>query len=101
MILRCRLCHAVIASFEPADLTPPLSGAMFGPLEPGFPPPFDPDAAWDSARCPYCRHHPQGYESATRDLLETSDGLYRVRRSARPRVTKQVSQKKGESCPTS
>lgn len=74
MILRCRLCHAAIAAFDPADLRPPLTGAMFGPLEPGFPPPFAPDAAWEDVRCPHCRHHPQGYGPAGRDVLETGDG---------------------------
>lgn len=74
MILRCRLCHAAIAAFDPADLNPPLLGAVFGPLEPGFPPPFDPEAAFDNARCPYCRHHPQGYDPAGKDSLDTDQG---------------------------
>ena len=74
MILRCRLCHAAIASFDPAALTPPLTGAMFDPLEPGFPPPFNPDTSFDDARCPYCRHHPQGYAANGRDSLETDQG---------------------------
>lgn len=39
MILRCRLCHAAIAAFDPARLTPPLTSAVFEPLAPGFPPP--------------------------------------------------------------
>jgi len=76
MILRCRLCHAAIAAFDPADVTPPISGAMFGPLTPGFPPPFAPDAAWDAARCPFCRHHPQGYEPAGRQTLATDAGEF-------------------------
>lgn len=74
MILRCRLCHAAIAAFDPAVVTLPLTGAMFGPLQPGFPPPFDPDAPWDAARCPFCRHHPQGYAPQDRDRLDTPDG---------------------------
>ncbi len=74
MILRCRLCHAAIAAFDPADLRPPLLGAVFGPLEPGFPPPFDPEASFEHARCPYCRHHPQGYDPAGRASLETDRG---------------------------
>jgi hypothetical protein len=76
MILRCRLCHASIAAFDPADLRLPLLGAMFGPLEPGFPPPFDPEAAFAHARCPYCGHHPQGYEPAGADSLETDAGAF-------------------------
>jgi hypothetical protein len=76
MILRCRLCHTAIAAFDPADATPPLSGAMFAPLEPGFPLPFDPAAPWKMARCPFCRHHPQGYDPAGQDRLETNDGEY-------------------------
>ena len=74
MILRCRLCHAAIAAFDPARLTPPLSSAVFGPLAPGFPPPFLPDAPWDEARCPHCRHHPQGYDPAGRESLATDAG---------------------------
>lgn len=78
MILRCRLCHAAIAAFTPADLRLPLTGAMFGPLEPGFPPPFAPGVSWEDARCPFCRHHPQGYDPADRGALETDDGRYVV-----------------------
>lgn len=74
MILRCRLCHAAIAAFDPARLIPPLSCAVFGPLAPGFPPPFPPDAPWDQARCPHCRHHPQGYDPAGRESLATDAG---------------------------
>ena len=74
MILRCRLCHAAIAAFDPARLTLPLDGAVFGPISPGFPPPFMPDAPWEDARCPHCRHHPQGYEPAGRDSLATDAG---------------------------
>ena len=74
MILRCRLCHAAIAAFDPADVSPPFSGAMFRPLKPGFPPPFVSDASWDAARCPFCRHHPQGYEPDGRRTLATDDG---------------------------
>jgi hypothetical protein len=76
MILRCRLCHASIAAFEPTDVIPPLSGAMFGPLEPGFPLPFDPAAPWAAARCLFCRHHPQGYDPTGQDQLDTADGEY-------------------------
>ena len=76
MILRCRLCHASIAAFDPADLRLPLLGAMFGPLESGFPPPFDPEVAFVHARCPYCGHHPQGYEPAGADSLETDAGAF-------------------------
>ena len=74
MILRCRICHAAIAAFDPARLTLPLDGAVFGPISPGFPPPFMPDAPWEDARCPHCRHHPQGYEPAGRDSLATDAG---------------------------
>ncbi|UJX42643.1 hypothetical protein K9F62_08220 [Desulfovibrio sp. JY] len=93
MILRCRLCHAAIAAFDPTDLTPPLTGAVFGPLEPGFPPPFDPEASFDDARCPYCRHHPQGYAPDGRDSLETDQGTLAIgqpaiRREARKRARK-------------
>jgi hypothetical protein len=76
MILRCRLCHASIAAFDPADASLPLSSAMFGPLEPAFPSPFDPDAPWDAARCPFCRHHPQGYDPAGQDRLDTNEGVF-------------------------
>lgn len=93
MILRCRLCHAAIAAFSPADLSLPLSGAMFGPLAPGFPPPFDSEAPWDAARCPFCRHHPQGYDPAGRATLETGTGSWPVggtsRRTAEVRPEKE------------
>ncbi len=88
MILRCRLCHADIAAFDPADLDPPLSGAVFGPLEPGFPPPFDPEVPWELARCPYCRHHPQGYEPAGRERLLTDAGERPLAPAAKTRTAK-------------
>ena len=74
MILRCRLCHAPIAAFDPASLRPPLTGAVFEPLDAGFPPPFPPDVPWDMARCPHCRHHPQGYAPDGACSLETDQG---------------------------
>lgn len=88
MILRCRLCHAAIAAFDPATVIPPLTGAMFAPLEPGFPPPFDSQAPFDTARCPYCRHHPQGYEPAGQNSLDTDQGLFTIRQPAKRRARK-------------
>ena len=76
MILRCRLCHAPIAACDPARLIPPLTSAVFEPLEPGFPPPFPPDVPWESARCPQCRHHPQGYGPDGAKSLETDQGTW-------------------------
>lgn len=89
MILRCRLCHSSIAAFDPTDLRLPLLGAMFGPLEPGFPPPFDPDVPFAQARCPYCHHHPQGYEPSGRDSLETDRGALAIPTAAKPRRRKE------------
>uniref|UniRef100_I2PYM6 Uncharacterized protein n=1 Tax=Desulfovibrio sp. U5L TaxID=596152 RepID=I2PYM6_9BACT len=94
MILRCRLCHAAIAAFSPADLRLPMTGAMFGPLEPGFPSPFDPEASFDAARCPFCRHHPQGYDPAGRATLETGTGPWPVGGPVR-RAAKAHSKKEG------
>jgi len=96
MILRCRLCHAAIAAFDPTDLTPPLTGAVFGPLEPGFPPPFDPEASFDDARCPYCRHHPQGYAPDGRDSLETDQGTLAIGQPAIRREAGKRTRKEGK-----
>ncbi|WP_428562113.1 MAG: hypothetical protein ACP59X_20550 [Solidesulfovibrio sp. DCME] len=89
MILRCRLCHAAIAAFDPADLRPPLTGAVFGPLETGFPPPFDPEIPFEHARCPFCRHHPQGYDPAGRESLETDRGAIVIPAAAPIRRSKE------------
>ena len=84
MILRCRLCHAPIAACDPARLTPPLTSAVFEPLEPGFPPPFPPDVPWEAARCPQCRHHPQGYAPDGAKSLETDQGTWPLPGSDQP-----------------
>ena len=76
MILRCRLCHASIAACDPARLIPPLTSAVFEPLEPGFPPPFPSDVPWEWARCPHCRRHPQGYGPDGANSLETDQGTW-------------------------
>lgn len=81
MILRCRLCHAAVAAFDPAGLTPTPDSAAFGPLAPGFPPPFVPDAPWEAVRCPHCRHHPQGYDPAGRHSLATDAGEFPLPRA--------------------
>ena len=84
MILRCRLCHAPIAAFDPARLNLPPQSAAFEPLETGFPPPFPPDDPWDTVRCPHCRHHPQGYDPDGRDSLDTDQGLFPLPRPKAP-----------------
>lgn len=89
MILRCRLCHASLAAFDPTELCPPLPGAVFGPLEPGFPPPFDPEVPFAFARCPYCGHHPQGYDPAGRDSLETDQGVVAIAPAGKKRHRKE------------
>lgn len=89
MILRCRICHANIAAFDPAVTIPPLTGAMFEPLEPGFPPPFVVGEPWETVRCPYCRHHPQGYDPAGRDRLDTEAGVYVLQPAGRIRAGNQ------------
>jgi len=94
MILRCRICHAAIAAFDPARLSLPLSSAVFGPLAPGFPPPFSPDAPWDEARCPHCRHHPQGYDPAGRESLATDAGEAPLSRP-HPTAAKRAAAKRG------
>ena len=94
MILRCRLCHADIAVFDPARLDLPLASAMFGPLAPGFAPPFAPGTAWEEMRCPHCRHHPQGYDPAGQGSLATDAGEWTLPRPAAAHA-KHTSAKRG------
>ena len=94
MILRCRLCQTDIAAFDPARLTSPLASAVFGPLAPGFAPPFVPGAAWEEVRCPHCRHHPQGYDPAGQGSLATDAGEFLLPRPAAAQA-KRTSAKRG------
>ncbi|UJX41701.1 hypothetical protein K9F62_03085 [Desulfovibrio sp. JY] len=85
MVLVCEMCGTQLGTFEPESLAMPLTGAMFGPLGPGFAPPFDPAASWEFLLCPLCRKRAMGWDVSAPDLLRpdrllTSDGYWIVGR---------------------
>ena len=75
--LICEICDEAIASFDPADLSLPLHGAMFRPLAPGYPMPWPEPAdllTWEAMRCPICRYRPIVDEAR----LLTPDGYHEI-----------------------
>ena len=79
MILVCEICGAQLGTFEPEALATPLTGAMFAPLGPEFPPPFDPAAPWEFLLCPICHRRAMGWDLDSPDLVRpdrllSSDG---------------------------
>jgi len=81
MIVRCEMCFSDIGSCDPATVHAPLSGAMFGPLGPGFTPPFAPDAPFEALLCPLCGRRAVGHdmdrpEAFRRDRLLTPEGYF-------------------------
>lgn len=69
MVLVCEMCGTHLGTIEPEALAMPLTGAMFGPLGPGFAPPFDPAAAWEFLLCPLCHKRAMGWDMDAPGLL--------------------------------
>lgn len=98
MIVRCEMCLSDIGTCDPGGVHAPLAGHMFGPLGPGFTPPFPPDAPFEALLCPLCGRRAVGHdltrpEAYRMDRLLTPEGHFvvesapsgatRVRRSRR------------------
>ena len=78
-VLICEICESALGTFDPNDLAVPLTPAMFHPLEPGFPPPFQPEADWEHMFCPRCGKRAMGWdesniEGVRRDRLRSRNG---------------------------
>ena len=58
MFLRCTKCEEIIASFDLKDLTLPLSGKMFKPIDSTYSKPFPEDLLWPDFHCPFCNYNP-------------------------------------------
>jgi len=81
--LICWICREQIGRFDTDDITLPLKGSMFKPIDDihGYPPPFDAKATWNYFHClrdanpdPTARHRPFPH----RDTILTDKGLYKV-----------------------
>lgn len=81
MIVRCEMCFSDIGSCDPGTVHAPLAGGMFGPLGPGFTPPFAPDAPFEALLCPICGRRAVGHdmdrpEAFRRDRFLTPEGYF-------------------------
>ncbi|MDQ7832316.1 MAG: hypothetical protein RDU30_11310 [Desulfovibrionaceae bacterium] len=93
MIVRCEMCFSDIGSCDPGAVHAPLAGAMFGPLGPGFTPPFAPDAPFEAPLCPICGRRAMGYdmdrpEAFRRDRLLTPEGYFVAEAAAEKPLTR-------------
>jgi len=62
MIVRCEMCFSDIGTCDPGTVRALLAGGMFGPLGPGFTPPFAPDASFEALLCPLCGRRAVGHD---------------------------------------
>lgn len=81
MIVRCEMCLSDIGTYDPGAVRAPLAGHMFGPLGPGFTPPFPPDAPFEGLLCPLCGRRAVGHdlerpEAFRTDRLLTPEGHF-------------------------
>ena len=81
--LVCEVCEAEIGIFDTATLVLPLTPDQFLPLEPGFPPPFQPEMDWEFLNCPICHHRAVGWDASMadgvrRDQVKTTGGYFYV-----------------------
>lgn len=81
MIVRCEMCFSDIGTCDPGEVHAPISGAMFGPLGPGFTSPFAPDATFEALLCPICGRRAVGHdmdrpETFRRDRFLTPQGYF-------------------------
>lgn len=55
----CQVCGEKIGKIDENNISYPIKGSMFLSPDPihGYPPPFEDDADFESARCPYGRIH--------------------------------------------
>jgi hypothetical protein len=59
-LLLCEICRTPLAMFDPADLSVPLTGAMFKPrfIDRECPPTFHPSVGQEDIVCPQCLRRP-------------------------------------------
>ena len=59
-LLLCEICRTPLAMFDPADLSVPLTGAMFKPrfIDRECPPTFHPAVGQEDIICPQCLRRP-------------------------------------------
>lgn len=59
-LLLCEICRTPLAMFDPADLSVPLTGAMFKPrfIDRECPPTFHPSVGQEDIICPQCLRRP-------------------------------------------